>query len=1632
MIFAPLKSKSLLVQRGAALIIVLMSLSLLFALGVPFLFASRVRSESSNEAIYRVQSRVAVQSASNYVALEQASTHPAIDTTPLFDSAAEWDGSTFGPLPQSLGDSFERQRESWGVEIENMQSKVSLATAPTMLLQNIVHPCFLTADVSHAASELPVSSTAGFPESGILSISGNWVVYGAIDSNSFLQVEADLDPPEDLEAIRFREGRFVADPRVQAITLSNLDSSGYSPPEFYADALEFDFGNPDSLLPQRDRDYLQQLTCLSSGVYGSSWWQPSSFMNREIDIEQPDVISIDNDLAVSPGTFVKLENEYGDVFESLVLASGGGRMQLASPVPENFSMFNTSVSPMSREPVDINACRPEILQALLTGLQFRRMGIASSFAYSGRGSRDWVSPNEALSVTQAVLLARPLQGPDDLWTRVLAPLAYEGAISDVDSWVIFLNGIDPNHAWLRQSTTGFGYRAGLKFQQRVNAAVRSRLGRTLARSSAEQVLQVAPAGQLLEMVHNQLRFEDYASWQRGMHGVSTLPNSIGDYASSFNDPSISLAKRFGTLHDLAIQRPDSEPLVSAIIPTPARDTDNAPYGGTGRVEHFDIRESPLGHEFDSRGALYTTTGDWGVGDGVVTNVEPLHLQGWFYVESISDATLFDYTSDYTDRNRIVAVFEQGELVVRCYGTHGADFFDSDGLDECIAVRIDPIELSVAGRWFHLSVLMRNESARGFQVCIDGVPRGEIDGFTFLTQAVAAHSPGSTSEDIYVESTVGFPSRGAVRIGNEVIEYSSLTDTSFVTQRDTSMYIGGRAIREATDVLALTMDGSHPAGAAVEIYGYSSILLGDVPPGGSSLSGDVGPWSIANCVTGVEDITSMRALGTVPFPIGIGISSTYLGAIELSECEQAPSDLFFSEAFQTDGGYAVIWQGRAVGLNWGIDGSGLINVDDDSRIGGVEIVKYSSRTDNVIILSERNVRTPGLAEAPEAIIPEGGTTFIMEFEGSITIGDSGDPINDSIPHNVYIMPISVRAAGASEFTYHQPESLEQSSFVQLAASGDPASTEWVRYDNILDGNFLRDNWEDIFRVISEVFSEDSLESGRPGGPPSAPDAPDAPSSSSSTESLELGQDPYAETPLYTFRAEIGEAEEKEQFIEFMEDLFSFRGVNGTFDHTHTAGEPAIPVFKTLRGFGPANLYSDPGYGFAGRLDRVAIMQAGETTDPLWFEVQWATPHRLENGGADPIATYVAFSEHPGLPFLGPDLTALSQSMDGLDLRNFNRIVKFPNFERPQSLASLNIGADSTGAGASLSGFVDEFGVHNTGGFGSPTDFFACGSFYLDEDLLETTESYVQVNEYDFSLNNYRVSMPNAGAGDYLAQLPPSGIIDIDGERIAYSSIDTATGQIQIAPNGRGLHGTEQRGHASGARVRIVDGRLATALTSELDASTPSFQLEDSSVLPKYGLLLIDDELIFAPMRGRSSELMMPQLSESSGRLAGDGVLRGRFGTDSAAHSSGSVAYNFPTRWLDLYAPQSDSGLLSRYQFSMTQPNAFWRSAGFEATGTGEYSRVMMLVRSGDADWSEDPHSTHHLSLFDTGQTATGELQALNFFSNHIDFRFMFDWQPGAFSSVDFLSTGWTHAPRIKRIMVDYLAESVVTQDSEVIE
>jgi hypothetical protein len=1611
-----------LAQGGSAILVVLLALALLFSLGVPFLFSGRMRSEAARESFDRARALVAVESASSYSEHIQAGSHPAIDPTPFWDESHEWNLDGIGALPQALQGGWADNRESWGLEVDSAQARVSLATAPPLLLQNLLHPCFVTEDASFEDSEFQVTSTDGFPDEGFLLISAGWVEYASKTATAFTEVRPADPIPDDMEAVRIREGAAVLDQRIVNLALARLQTGQQRAPEFYRQLMDFNFGDPTlALLPEEDRRRLEELTWLSTGAFGANDWQPATFITRSPSEETPEFVRIGDTNTVSPGSIVRINlgGEYS--FDSLVYSTSGSGFWLPVGLPPEAAPWTSTVAPLRREPVDINACDVEILEALVVGLRFRgRAPVVSDQPPSGMSRRHYINRGKARQFASDVMRARPLKGPEDLWRRVLQPALQSGRLSHVDAWVIMLNGLEPNSGQLAASTTGFAYRSGDRYLQRVNAALRSRTGRTLARSARFLDHKLAPTGPLLQVWQTQRDFEEAGRYGRGLHRTITLPNNRGSLGGHTDwQDAIGLTHHVGAWPSTGLL-PESEEIdESALLPKPALETFTYQ---RGRIEHFDLEPSPLGWNLGEQGPIFGTVEDYNlsVGSSGGSDDEPITVQGWFQMprQSITDGVLLEMSGDYVDRQKITAAIESGQLVIRGFDNAGDDPNDLDGLEQALTTVVDLAEYPLDNRWFHISVLMRAVAPGGMQVAIDGVPRGNTYGRTILTGAVSGYAPGDQDLEISVESTEGFPSQGAIRIGNEVIEYSSKTQTSFITARmqGADTYVGGRAAREPSDDHVNILDSDHPIGAGVELYGYSTALASDIPPGGSKLTGAVGPWSLGVGTLG-EDTINLLALNGASFSIGTGISGGYLGPLELLPL--VPDDPYYAEAFQETGGLALLAQ------------RSISDPDNDNYpIGGIEIVRYSARTGTAINIVERGLTTLGMKGWPAGIQVGQGRSFVTEWEEWIYSDDHGIWA-EAEEMRMFVLPISIQGNDISDLRYLLP-SEDFSEFVQITHPEDAGLTEWVRYDSIHDNYLVRDDYGAIYNAVVDPLFRGGYQADytTPNEPPGGGGGGSGSGSSGKPPPggggmLDFFQEDDTEHHLFTRR--IGEdLEDRDALLSDISHRFQFRGVMGTFDHAHEGGEELVPVVQTWRPVGES-----PNAGYVGRLDRVAIMDPTSEDDPMWFTVQWGTAaFPFRDGRLRYDRTYLAFDQSALIPFAKPNQDNLDNP--STDIRDYLRLVKFPSGERPRNLHSVFIGSGSGSSGGIFPGFVDELMVGETPGMGRPGQGITRARLALREDLSAGELNEIRVDPNMMVRDGQSVYGSNPG--QWLEMMPESGLIEIDGERIAYNGIDASEGVLEIAPNGRGLHGTEVNGHASGAGVWAADSRPVSFLTFDVSAAEASFGLESSSALSGNSLLLIDQELVHLPIRPHEQALEMPRFPapEDDPDELGDGVLRGRFGTAPAPHGTGTLVYSFPTRWMDLYAPRSNSHTLAWFQLGMNEPGAYWEGIYLETEEPDTSHRVRVLARSGPAKWDDDPETTPGLVLIERASQPNGQPMPLNLQSDQLDLRVSFDWGPGAFDPIEFNSTAWTVAPRLRHLRLQYLAESKIIRQEDIYE
>jgi len=637
-------------QRGAALLIVLLSMAMLFSLGVPFLFTGKTRADAARESFDRARARIGTESAAEYSRWALGDTHPSFDPTPWWDAREEWDLGGIGAMPQALGGIWESSNESWGMENQAAQSLVSLATAPPLLLQNLLHPCFLSEDATFEDSSLLVTSTDGFPEAGFLLIGGTWIEYQKKTARSFDEISPEAEPPADTEATRFREGEPLLDQRIVNLCLARMQFGEHRAPEFLDDLFNFTFGDPNAaLLPESDRRLLESVCWLSSGAFGEALQLPSVWTNGEPPDQFPSYLPVADARAFSPGTMVRISSDsLGLTLDSLVLRNNGRGLFLPQDMPVGLPRWSTTVTPFRRDPIDLNSCSKEVLEALVLGLRFQSGApVVSSETPSGMTRRHYVSRSRARDFANAVVNARPIQGPDDLWQRVLDPLLRNGSFSHADVWVIHLNGMDPNNGALGSSTTGFAYRSGDRYLQRLHAAHRSRLGRTLARAASREDVQVAPSESLIRAWQSQRDFEEAGRYSRGLHQVLTVPNSRGSLGGHLDGQNgTGLTQRVGSWGETGLMLESDDPDLSGVQPQPAIDH----WAGiSGGVSRFDLEPSPFGWDLAAKGPLPIVLEDFGlrVDEGGASSEGPVTIQGWFEMPrgGSQDGVLFDFAGD---------------------------------------------------------------------------------------------------------------------------------------------------------------------------------------------------------------------------------------------------------------------------------------------------------------------------------------------------------------------------------------------------------------------------------------------------------------------------------------------------------------------------------------------------------------------------------------------------------------------------------------------------------------------------------------------------------------------------------------------------------------------------------------------------------------------------------------------------------------------------------------------------------------------------------------------------------------------------------------------------------------------------
>lgn len=1094
-----------------------------------------------------------------------------------------------------------------------------------------------------------------------------------------------------------------------------------------------------------------------------------------------------------------------------------------------------------------------------------------------------------------------------------------------------------------------------------------------------------------------------------------------------------------------------------------------------RVETFSQSQDPRGHDVRRDGPYrMQNIGPSTIGGGAAAAggrhdriafpfadassfVDRFAVSFWAEPQSLQGVTLFDHSDGDALRNRIALYGRDGNLTF--------EVIDEAGLDPEPSASPAGVQRT-ASEWnlplaelqlppdtaVHLSVSAYGNRPGDLAVAVDGMSRGRAKYVTTLAAPIGVFDPtlannvddppGRPGSERYlaltVENTDGFPPVGVLRVGTELFEYSGISGNTFqCTWRDS---VGGRAARQAgfehapsipvdengrpTDDIArllqqvvsqgvnINVFPSHPVGTQVELYGYSALLSEDSPMmvGETQLAGAIGGFAVARGWLS-SNARPISIATTPPFNLGFGLDETWTGDLELCDPvptgrqDPQPASQQVTDAFPATGGYCLLLQRS---LRWNSTGfPQQANQGQSTNSGGVEVVRYASRNGNRLVGIQRAQTLPGNdSDIPNWMFDAGrAQRFVTDFTDWPWDPTNPQVLYDDIPTNIlWVIPISLPVQSGA--TLWDPSQTGLTEWVQLyPRGGDVNDTEWVRYDALLENQHLcranRAAWTQVYFQLARNNARDSIDVG-PLGPVSNPGGDAAP--------------PWGQVQATAgFIGYMPRVEADFPQIQAAREALQFRGDPATNTTAHPHSGSVVMQCQRLQL--PLGNYSALG-GRVGRHDRVALVQGSAASGSARPAVEWHTVNWS-------MRRYAADNTSSSRPteFLGPwpfQLVAFQRGVQGrylgpptgtaiLEPRQYDRVVKFPSGELPAAYCAEPMLGGGIADGLAMTGAIDEVEVvaHGVADLVVASAFTAsAATFQLEPNLTLTAAGPLWTQQ------------------QLVDQCPPTGgLLQIDGEILAYQSRDGGT--FQVAANGRGLLNTEARDHDRGARVHFLSHRPMAILTGGVGIRDHSLPVAALGALPRQnGTVLLGRELVhYAWTRGDGGAplLEMPTWfppGEDATSAQARGLFRGRFGTVPQTAQSGEAVIAFPIRFWDRWHEQSDDPELAYAQLTTTTAPAFFRTLRWREETRDVLVDVACFVRAdGRAAWTMDPETTPDLWRFEQPADSATE-HRLGSQASRLEIRFHTIYRPGVFDPVAFTQHGWKTSARVEDVRLEY--------------
>ncbi|MFN0206710.1 MAG: hypothetical protein ACKVS6_10420, partial [Planctomycetota bacterium] len=937
-------------KSGYALVLAIVVLAALLTLATPFLLTTRSSARSSVARWGDVRARLEIDAAERALWRRLEATDPELDTTPYYDSEVEMRMRL--SLPKELYPTREIGGSIVSATADPESARIDINTAGVYGLGLAFGHGLLGSDLKKDETEISLDNGDKFPDKGFLWIRGELIQYTEKKGSQFLGCTRSVmgSPTGPYEVAEdYRSGTPVVDARAHAIAKHRIRAKNG---EFKTFSTIYELSRvnvePDAC-PKITADDIRNVEARLTAYgerNGHDFWSAYARITSPIAADGIQrVLQIDLPRYFGVGTTVKIEGPEG-VEYGLVVKSREDGITLEEPPRFPAAAYTAKISFLIPSPIHINSADPELLEDIFTGIDMERAATPEP-----------VDRAAAKKIVQKIR-EKPVQSQQDFVDRVLLPLAEDGTLAINNIEAILRSVEHCNDRIVKYGTLPLSYTGGSRFRIVASSSVNAPSGAERGRVENESIVEIHPQARAssdigLRLAARQVELDELFRLSRRGRGWMTYPYNSTPFDGRANPPS-----RARAFLNILTQLGESLPSVQSDDPAnswaqlaPSRDAVDPNFS-----EHFDYDLTIEGHDvrtlkpyrINPLNAPARLTGPGNV------YLYPGSVSGWvrFDTGTVTGA-IFDIGSGTSLlRDHISLIIDQGDLVATMRDPAGDDTNSLANVAGEVRNEIRyPVSNLQQNVWYHFTIAFKGSGPADWTLLVDGVPRGKRKLVTRLTGKLdgltAQNIPNN--DPIPVESTEGFPQFGVLKIGAELVEYTSITAKSFITTRtfgtSPGAYTGGRGARSSFDININPALYEHAEGETVEFYGYVNKLMRDTQAGGGQLRGTISKFS-----AGHVSITQpgLKPISIAP-PVGGGggggggitLGKGILATDTIPELVLAPLDVLettgggqsqdkdFIKAFSTAGGYAVMFQFQNPNT-----------FSDGQTMFGAELIRYS--------------------------------------------------------------------------------------------------------------------------------------------------------------------------------------------------------------------------------------------------------------------------------------------------------------------------------------------------------------------------------------------------------------------------------------------------------------------------------------------------------------------------------------------------------------------------------------------------------------------------------------------------------------------------------------------------------------------